>query len=328
MHAFKQAYDLKTKQNTKVVFYEGDDAIKELSKVDSFIDSMSEFDIQARTYDSNASSKSDYINFLSKQVLSWKDEQIEKINQTIQYLNTSEQAQSILKHCNFPDEIIMILTDNQDEYNAAYCRNLNVIVFHPSKPSLTSATSTNTNDQSKLIDLTNGSNWHTTFMHELFHIISRNNHNLRDKLYECIDYHRIQSINDYHPNKLKSLKITNPDSPIIQHYIKLFTISSPTELSLVPILCASKCYSKNDKMSLFKYLKPRFLILGTYHIVCYEDVVGLYDKIGNNTDYDIHPEEILADNFELMLNDSDESKIKIKSPDIISRMKDVLTNFK
>jgi hypothetical protein len=43
---------------------------------------------------------------------------------------------------------------------------------------------------------------------------------------------------------------------------------------------------------------------------------GLYEQIGRNTDYIIHPDEILAENFAAILTDG-----TAKSPDVLERIR-------
>lgn len=49
-------------------------------------------------------------------------------------------------------------------------------------------------------------------------------------------------------------------------------------------------------------------------------VRGFYEQVGRNTNYIIHPEEILADNFSLLLL----GKTKVRSPEIQQKIAAVL----
>ena len=183
-----------------------------------------------------------------------------------------------------------------------------------------------TSNDNDIVDLASGNEWQTTFPHELFHIISRNNPDLRNKLYKCIGYHLIPNdLNADLPNNLAHLKITNPDAPVIKHYIKLCTKDSEdNELCLAPILVASQPYSPDKYTSFFDYLLTKFAILDenwqVTSLISYSDVIGFYDKIGRNTTYIIHPEEILADNFVFLVT----HETKVPSPNILQLMMDVL----
>jgi hypothetical protein len=49
------------------------------------------------------------------------------------------------------------------------------------------------------------------------------------------------------------------------------------------------------------------------------EVTGFFEKTGTNTEYIIHPEEILADNFSLLLGEVD-----VPNPEITTKLAEVL----
>lgn len=49
-------------------------------------------------------------------------------------------------------------------------------------------------------------------------------------------------------------------------------------------------------------------------------MTGFFEQVGRNTDYLIHPEEILADNFAILVVGDE----RIVSPEVINRIKKVL----
>lgn len=309
---------------------DGKEAIEQFSKIDKFLTNMSKFDLQSRLQTSEEVDIKQYINFIIQQILPWEQKYIKIFSEIVNDLN--RKSLDILKICSLPKEVLVILTNGEDEAGAAYCRNLNVIVLPISK--LQASTDidvidlTNTNLKSKDTKLDFASekvqvnNWQTIFPHELFHIISRNNLNLRDKLYECIGYYPIPDGKCANvPNDLTDLKITNPDAPVAKHYIKLRANISDKELCLAPILVASQSYSPGKYKSFFDYLLTRFAVLDENNwqvtkLIHYSDVQGFYDKIGKNTNYIIHPEEILADNFVFLINHQTDTP----SPQILESM--------
>lgn len=293
---------------------DGSEAIQEFSKVDQYLANMSEFDLQARLQTSDVVNLGQYIKFITRQLLPWKEEHIKLIAEIVNDLNG--KSLDILKFVKLPKEILIVLTNGNDEAGAAYCRNLNMIVLPITKLNPT---------DSNIAQLASGNEWHTTIPHELFHIISRNNPELRDKLYKCIGYNPIPNnkIADL-PIDLAHLKITNPDAPITQHYIELHTKNSKDKkLCLAPVLLASQTYSCDKYASFFDYLQMKFLVLDddwqVVNLLSYDDVIGLDDLIGKNTDYIMHPEEILADNFVLLVM----HEINVPSPHILSMMMDI-----
>jgi len=104
----------------------------------------------------------------------------------------------------------------------------------------------------------------------------------------------------------------------------------------IPILFSStETYDAKRRDEFFAYLTFQFLVVkkgpGLRNVtVIYEDskpklldpkeVSGFLEQIGRNTQYVIHPEEILADNFALLII----GEPKPASPEILQRMKDIL----
>jgi hypothetical protein len=85
----------------------------------------------------------------------------------------------------------------------------------------------------------------------------------------------------------------------------------------------------------FAYIKLQFLVMekeigsaklkmvfdgSSPKVVGVERLSGFMEQIGRNTNYIIHPEEILADNFALLVL----GEQKVPSPEIPQRMKEVL----
>lgn len=303
-------------EQTTIHFIDGDKAVSEFSKIDDFVSNMSKFDLQARLNCSQNVDTNQYIDFITKQIVPWNQQYIKIITEIIE--NLFKISANILKLCNLPKDILMILTNGEDEAGAAYCRGKNIIVLPITKLQ---------NNEKSMSDFASGNEWETTIPHEIFHIISRNNLNLRDKLYECIGYFAIPDSKVVElPIDLVNLKITNPDAPVTKHYIKLCTMDSPDkELFLAPVLVSSGEYNADEGMSFFDYLLTRFAVLDettwkVKRMIPYSEVFGLFDKIGTNTKYIIHPEEILADNFVLLLH----KRSDVSSPNILNKMSEII----
>ena len=156
----------------------------------------------------------------------------------------------------------------------------------------------------------NGDTTHFEYVlsHELFHLISRYNPALKLKLYRQIGFDTIHNLlieNELLRNRL----IENPDG--MQHAtIKL------NDTTHGILLCYSRSpdfklgannFHAHFKWGMFQLKKTR---LNTWRVVA--DSLGestlsntwevpFFRKVGTNTDYLIHPDEILADNFALLL---------------------------
>lgn len=308
-------FNLVCKNNVRVVLIDGEQAEQEFCKPDLFIDSMSDFDLHARMDipSGQEATRAKYIESLKNYIVKWDRPAIQAIESTMIVLNTKKN----LRYFKFPETLYIIITNGQDEGGAAYCRNMNLIIlpmddlFDPGCIAKDPVTNLEYN---------------TTFTHEMFHIWSRNNNIIRDRLYEIIGYRPTPNIIDL-PENMAHLKITNPDAPITHHYIELEVHDSQETKYLAPILMASGVYT-TEKKNFFSYLEKRFIVLdkitlkSTGELVKYDDFIDqLYNKIGRNTKYIIHPEEIMADNFVFFVH----NKPDLPNPEIMERILDVIS---
>jgi hypothetical protein len=159
-----------------------------------------------------------------------------------------------------------------------------------------------------------------TIAHELFHILSQNNPDLREKLYRLIGFTSCDEI-DF-PAQFKSRKITNPDAPRNDHAIRVQVDGK--EVSVVPVLFSSAPnYDPARGGEFFNYLQLSFLPKDSKsqaQFLALQQISGFFEQIGRNTNYIIHPEEILAENFALLVTD----KRDVPSPEILEKMRRVL----
>lgn len=310
---------LLAKETVKVVLLTKEKGEEHFTIPDEFVLSMSEFDRQARMQSATPVSVVDYLAFLRTTVLDWDEESIETIRLLIELLNTRPG----LKHLHFPSPVYIILTNGKDESESAYTRHDDMIVL-PLKHQDHFDSIRATGDAQHIQQLTNGHEWFTTISHELFHLWSKNNMVLKNKLYNIIDYHEIGHVTKL-PRDKQHLVITNPDYVKIEHYIRLKRISSQQITNLAPVLVAKSKYTGG---SFFDYLLVRFQVLDeklqeTDELLPYSDFLGFEEAIGKNTSYTIAPEEIMADNFVIYLHETDPSQVK--SYWIIEKLKTILT---
>lgn len=275
-----------------------------LSKRDRFVERLSPFDRAARLKTDQEVSEERYLEFVRENVLEWSDEEQQKVETALQDLSVKLIRLSV----QIPSDLMFIRTTGKEEGGAKYTR-ANAIVLPESFFSLPSA------------------RMERTICHELFHVISRANPELRDKLYASIGFEKCDELP--FPKELKSRKITNPDAPVNEHCIKLKI--DEAESWAIPIL-----YSDSEKYDLerggefFKYLKFAFCLVersdnggvepiyegDTAKLVTMDQVTGFFEQVGRNTQYTIHPEEILADNFvRSVMQDTD-----LQSPQIVEAL--------
>ena len=224
----------------------------------------------------------------------------------------------------FPDEIQLILTTGEEEGYAAYCRN-NAIILSEQKAHYPRR------------DL------QYMLTHELFHIFSPYNPELRKQLYEVIGYQVGPKL--FPPEDLKDFLIINPDTFKCPCYIEL------RNAKYMPIIYSKTEFGnhsgeeeyrppwKGEFMggtTFFDYMTFGLIEVKIFDEKCVpvirnnkptildeRDLPDYLEKVGSNTEYFVHPEEILADNFLLMVN---EDENRVKSPEIIIKMREILSN--
>ncbi|MEL6896702.1 MAG: DUF4157 domain-containing protein, partial [Planctomycetota bacterium] len=261
-----------------------DAAKKTLTTEDTFTRQLSQFDLQARL----GTTRDDVgLKDLFKAITSSLRPMSNKRREAFQ--NAAQQLAKKIEQLKvkLPPTISLVITDSTEEEGTAYTRG-NVIVLHepdlrmdPVKPN-------------KLL------------AHELFHVISRSNPNLKDKMYGIIGFRHVGLI-QMEPT-LKDKRLTNPDAPTNEHIIDL-KISEDKTVAVTPVLFANRPISKNARpgsvmpyvgfelMKVEKNADGKFVAIRTQPPVTTPSNPDFFRQIGRNTMYIIDPEEILADNF-------------------------------
>lgn len=301
------ANELDNISNVDFNFLNKEKASYYLSKEDDFINRLSPFDMSSRMKTSTEVSKEDFIKFISLQTLSWNKDEINRIDKILEKIKAKIGIYNIY----FPATIYLIKTTGFEEGNAAYCRGNSIIVI-PEDDLLK-----NDNQIEELL------------IHEMFHIFSRNNPSIQEKLYSIVGFTKCSELEL--PETIQKWKITNPDASFFNYYFT--SIVHGKELKLMPILLAKSEYDEVRGDDFFDYLS--FLFIGIhiedekvtplvydnkYFIISPDNARNYFDLIGNNTTYTIHPEEVLADNFVLLILQSS----KINTPRIIDKMRIIL----
>jgi len=284
-----------------------------LLKRDNFVEHMSPFDRAARMKTDKVVTEKEFLEFVGKNVLEWDDAEKEKITSALLGIQKQCEALSLP----FPKKVFMIKTTGEEEGKAAYTR-ANAIILPKNEIAAPPA---------KIRSM---------ICHELFHILSRANPELREKLYAIIGF--VKCGEAEFPSELKSRKITNPDAPANNHRI-LLKFHGKDAWAIPILFSAVEKYDPARGGEFFDYLQFKFLIVENQvlapdvnpansgrkdRLAGIEEFSGFEEQVGKNTKYIIHPEEILADNFTLLLLERD----KALSPKIITRMETVLKDVR
>ena len=280
-----------------------------LTSRDDYVERMSAFDRAARLKTDRVVSERDYLEFVGKNVVSWGEAEKEKV-----YLAMEGVEETLKKMVlPFPEKIWLIKTTGEEEGNAAYTR-ANAIVF-PEK------------------FLKGGAPWvQRVLCHELFHVLSRENRELREKCYAAIGFEKCDELE--FPPELAERKLTNPDAPRNEHCLKVKIDGE--EQWIIPILFSrEEKYDPDKGGEFFRYLQFKLVVVeraeegmgvevvregGKAKLVDAGEVTGFLEQVGQNTTYLIHPEEILADNFVLLVT----GKRDVPSPGVVVQLGRIL----
>jgi hypothetical protein len=166
--------------------------------------------------------------------------------------------------------------------------------------------------------------------HELFHVYSSHHPELRRDLYGVVGFEVCPEIEL--PPALARRRLTNPDAPRMDAFIRLpaagarpsrrrrsswgvRTSTTRRSAGRSSGRWTSACWFSGRRRreraaaGPFPDGAPRFVPPGDDYMA----------RIGRNTEYILHPEEILADNFVLLVNGA-----KVPSPEILTRLDAVL----
>jgi len=282
-------------------FATASEAAEILTRKDDFIQRLSAFDRAARMKTDRTVSAEEFLAFVKASVSSWTDAEKGKVEAAIGQIRPALEALPLP----LPKTIALLKTTGAEEGQAFYTRDT-AIVFPEGQ--LTAANPP----------------LEKTIAHELFHILSRENPAMREALYQAIGFTACAEVQL--EASLQPRKITNPDAPRNDHSIRLRV--GGKEVAAVPILfSATEKYDTHRGGEFFSYLQFQFLILengsgslSAGEVVPPSRVSGFFEQVGRNTDYVIHPEEILAENFAMLVLNEQE----VASPAILQRIREIL----
>jgi hypothetical protein len=290
-----------------------------LTKRDDFVQRMSPFDRAARMKTDKTVSEETYLKFVSSQVLEWTEDEKAALQAIL-----SDNLGPLMGGLGlpWPAPIYIIKTTGEEEGNAPYTRG-NAIVL----PLAVLAKGTPMGKTGPL---------RGTIAHELFHILSRHSPALKERLYAAIGFQSCGEV--AFPSSLAAMKVTNPDAPKNDHCIRVGIDGK--KVWVVPILFSkSERYDVGLGGEFFNYLRLRFLCVNgisdqvpgaatyddtDFQLVDLSRLSGFFEQVGRNTDYIIHPEEILAENFSFLML----GKTGVPSPDILKNIQGVLEQAK
>lgn len=279
-----------------------------LSARDDYVRATSSLERSARLRTADNVDEERFIRYMQDAAREWTDEQQKKLAPLIERL---EQFLRGMKW-KLPERVLIIQADASFEDDSPHTRANAIVLpatYYPRGPGLLAY----------------------VLSHEAFHVLTRYNSELKERLYAAIGFRRCEAVTI--PPAIIRLRITNPDAVESRH-----TILVRYQGRAVEALPFVRFPSENidPRAGFLSYLQNAWLLVdradnecrarrGADNGVPPQAFEGLHEQVGRNTDYLYHPEEILADNFSrLYLTSLRGSTEGVPSPEILEKLRQIL----
>lgn len=273
---------------------------------DAFTRGWSEFDILSRLQKTSGT-KAELIAFKQREVRAWTQEEKELIWQDMLALNQIIRKEGY--RLPLPEEVVLVKSTMKDEGDAGGYTQANWIAL-----------------SAGWIKRASEKGRRTLLLHELSHILTRNSVDYKCDLYAALGFSIAPQGMEY-PAELLKTRISNPDIAAYDSYGP-FTVKGGKVEQCAMYLYADRPYAGG---AFFEYVKVAFVPYGPDmkakrdadgKLIVYgmEDIEDFAQRVGKNTNYIIHPEEILAENFVLAFLDTP----GVPTPELKDRVRKVL----
>lgn len=306
--AAQQATTARFSVRTTIRLATADEGRGLIARRDDFTAALSTFDLQSRLKTDKEVTAEDLLTLYRENVTEWPAEDAAAVLKAIEFVR-GQLGDIVLP---LPETVWIVRTTGKEESGAAYCRGPAVVL--PAN-----------------MLRQNEAGLRRLVAHELFHVLSSHNTEVKRDLYASIGFKLCDPIMP--PKKLAHHTIANPDAPRVDCVMEL-ELADGERLTAAPLLVATPDrFDPTAGKSMFDYLKFRLLVVeshtGGYRAVEQDGeprllepqrLEAFWKQIGRNTGYIIHPDEILADNFAHMIMQT----AKLPAPEIVEKMRERL----
>lgn len=300
-------------QQAVIVLSDSADGAAALSMGDAYTRSFTTFDLQGRLGRTDTGGREqDYLRLAASQCQGWSAAQQDSLKASFAALEAWLKENKI--SLKLPDTVRIIHSKCEEELGSDGYTRRNLIV------------------------LNGGTDLHL-ISHELFHVLSRHNPALRDKLYAIIGFRKCAPIR--YQEAFGGRTITNPDCPVVEHYTVMrmdgfgreeaFEVAPAKPAALV--LYSTKSYTGGNVFA--DYLKVGCMMLSGDSVLGMQPMLvgdrpvlteltrttmpAAVKALRVNTMYLLHPEEICAEHFSLLVEGE-----SVDYPDRLTAMRETL----
>ena len=277
-----------------------------LAAEDDFTRALGGFDRSFRMRTIEPVSDAELRRFLGEQALDFASDEGEAWEEAIAAVARAARGIGAL----LPAEVLVVKTTGREERNHAYTR-ANAIFLPAAR-----------------VERLRGERAIYLLAHELFHVASRASPALRDTTYRLLGFTPIALIAP--PLELDSRRMTNPDAFSLAHFLRL------GERAVMPLLtCPTPLAEVLERTSVLDSVQVTLLEIDPSAGAVVRDAEGApvlleasatdwSRRIGRNSTYTIHPEEVLADNFALLVRRRLGGEATVADPDFLGLFEDAV----
>lgn len=288
---------------TRFRFVQADEARAFLGERDDFAAALGEADLRMRFGDTAA----DYAQRAAAEAQDWSADEIAALQAAIELTRSRFEERGVALP--LPAEILLIKTTAAEEAGAGGYTRRNAIILG-----------------GRELGGRGADGLAAILAHELFHVATHHRPALRDDLYAVVGF---EPCAPTFPAELEPRRVTNPDAFHLDHCITI--TREGEELTVTPILLLRDGAGGTGRSPL-EALDIVLLAVGEDGTAIADDaghpmLVPIDDpdylrRIGGNTGYIIHPEEIAADNFSLLVRGAEQ----LPNPEILDRFAEILAS--
>lgn len=269
---------------------------------DAYTNALTPFDLAIRLNNPTGATEADYLRRAAAAVHNWPANEAADLQRAFSGVETALAAHEITLP--LPHSIQLIKTDGTEEFGAeGYTRGARIMLNTTAEPSSVHLVA-----------------------HELFHVVSHANPGLRDRVYLEFGFRPCAPIAV--AKALDGRGITNPDCPVLEHYINL--ADGKVLKSYALVLYSKQGYKAGGSLGDYAAVglleltgteKKKAPLMDGGKAVVHElgEVPALFKEIGTNTQYLLHPEEISAEHFAMLVAGEE-----AREPQFLERVEAVL----